>query len=154
MRRSLIVNNLQLKDLPAAPYGVFPSLPSSSKGYISPLSPVLPLAKAETNVLHHFQLECDAITNARKLVYDRMTQRVTARLPSLEMDTTPFHVDIQRTPRRCTNHLAYGNGSTLGLDSIEFLLLHGTDSTDPLLPPSEKGGNGGRLTPFAAQRRK
>jgi len=85
----------------------------------------LPNAKEEEAIaLQVFEEGCLRLTDARREVGDRMTERVTTRLASLGMEGSVFKVRLNEVGYGCSDHAAYGKGAVLGLDGVDFLLLH------------------------------
>lgn len=90
---------------------------------------LLPKAIAtEERALKDFSSACAGLTEERVAIAETLSRSVTERMPSLGMEQSAFRVDFQQA-RSCTDYSTYASGSTLGVDSVDFLLLHGK-STD------------------------
>jgi DNA repair ATPase RecN len=102
---------------------------------------LLPKAMAAEKVaLADFQHACLKLTEERRCIAKTLSASVTERLPFLGMGQSVFRVNLVDNARACTDFSAYATGSTtLGVDGVEFLLLHGDDtSTDST--GSRRGG--------------
>ena len=112
------------------------SLPSCHRGLRSELDgsvearTLLPKAKeTEENALEDFEYACGELSAERKVLCDRLSQLVTERLPSLGI-RSKFEVQLNALVQKCTDAAAYGDGSGLGLDSVDFMLYHEKSSSD------------------------
>eukprot|EP00550_Attheya_septentrionalis_P005935 CAMPEP_0198290640 /NCGR_PEP_ID=MMETSP1449-20131203/8430_1 /TAXON_ID=420275 /ORGANISM="Attheya septentrionalis, Strain CCMP2084" /LENGTH=807 /DNA_ID=CAMNT_0043989167 /DNA_START=219 /DNA_END=2642 /DNA_ORIENTATION=- len=86
---------------------------------------LLPKAqKDEEAALVVFQDICLKLSTARQAVADELSQSVSHRLPSLGMEGSEFKVQLHACVRQCTESSAYFKDSTIGLDSVDFLLQH------------------------------
>ena len=105
---------------------------------------LLPEAIAEEEeALKKFKAACSMLTEARQKVSRQLSLAVSQRMPSLGMERSTFRVDLQYGTRECTDASAYGANVILGVDSIDFLLLHGKvngDSNPSVNNSREKGG--------------
>lgn len=117
------------------------SLPSCHKALRSELDGsvearlMLPKAKAtEEAALEEYEEACAKLSAARKENCDRLSMAVTDRLPSLGI-LSQFEARLNASVQRCTDPGAYGEGSGLGIDSVDFLLQHQSSKGD-------KGVNG------------
>jgi DNA repair ATPase RecN len=99
---------------------------------------LLPKAMAAEKVaLADFQHACSRLTEERRCIAKTLSASVTERLPFLGMGQSVFRVSLVDNARACTDTSAYVTGSTtLGVDAVEFLLLHGDDTST--------GGTGSR----------
>lgn len=81
----------------------------------------------EEIALKHFERSCAELTDAREKVADMLSESVMQCLPSLEMEQSVFHVQLDQSTRlQCTSPSAFGIGSGLGLDTVNFFLQHKT----------------------------
>ncbi len=84
----------------------------------------LPKAKEEEQIaLRDFQDACKQLTSERLKVSNALTKSVSERLPSLGMEGSRFQVELKSSIERCSES-SYTQGGVLGVDSVEFLLLH------------------------------
>jgi DNA repair ATPase RecN len=93
---------------------------------------LLPKAMAaEKLALAAFQRACLRLSEERRCIAKTLSASVTERLPFLGMGQSVFRVDLLDNARACTDTSAYAAGSsTLGVDAVDFLLLHGDDTTN------------------------
>jgi DNA repair ATPase RecN len=107
---------------------------------------------AEAEALDNFQAACSMLTSARQKVAKQLSVAVSRRLPSLGMDGSTFVVDFHKATRKCTDISAYAANARLGVDSIDFLLLHGlTNDSDGVRDTAEKSSNkGGKVDVVAS----
>jgi len=120
----------------ARKHGMTPlALPACHKALMSELDGnvearrLLPEAiAAEAEALKKFEAACSMLTSARQKVAKQLSVAVSRRLPSLGMEGSIFRADLHAATRNCTDVSAYAANARLGVDSIDFLLLH--DTTD------------------------
>jgi DNA repair protein RecN (Recombination protein N) len=107
---------------------------------------------AETEALDKFESACGMLTSARQKVAKQLSVAVSRRLPSLGMGGSAFVVDFHKATRNCTDISAYAANARLGVDSIDFLLLHGsTNESDGVKDTVEKSSNkGGKVDVVAS----
>lgn len=112
------------------------SLPSCHKALRSELDGsvearlMLPKAKAsEEAALKEYEEACAELTAARQENCIQLSKGVTDRLPSLGI-LSRFEVRLNASVQRCTDPGAFGEGSGLGIDTVDFLLQHQTSSND------------------------
>jgi len=85
---------------------------------------LLPQAKAkEKDALIAFDLACGDLTAARQSLCNCLSTAVTGRLPSLGI-RSHFEARLNASIQKCTDSAAYGEGSGLGTDSVDFILRH------------------------------
>ncbi len=116
------------------------SLPSCHKALRSELDGsvearlMLPKAKAaEEAALKEYEEACAELTAARQENCIRLSKAVTDRLPSLGI-LSQFEVRLNASVQRCTDPGAFGEGSGLGIDTVDFLLQHQTVNDEGELP--------------------
>jgi len=89
---------------------------------------MLPRAKTKEKIaLDHFEQACKIMTDARSKVCAELSRKVTARLPSLGMNGSIFKAQRSDSTHSYTDLSVHGKGSILGLDKVDFLLLHGKE---------------------------
>eukprot|EP00978_Attheya_sp_CCMP212_P039455 scaffold205271_cov51-Attheya_sp.AAC.1 len=106
---------------------------------------LLPKAqKDEEAALVVFQDICLKLSTARQAVADELSQSVSNRLPSLGMEGSEFKVQLHACVRQCTESSAYSKDSTIGLDSVDFLLQHLGNAAEikgeNVRRPTQRGG--------------
>ena len=85
----------------------------------------LPKAKAmEKEALAEFKEACVELSGERLAIASRLTQSVTERIKSLGMEGSTFQVKLNAAVHDCTDSAAYVESSILGVDTIDFMLLH------------------------------
>eukprot|EP00566_Odontella_aurita_P004621 CAMPEP_0113586572 /NCGR_PEP_ID=MMETSP0015_2-20120614/34371_1 /TAXON_ID=2838 /ORGANISM="Odontella" /LENGTH=763 /DNA_ID=CAMNT_0000492023 /DNA_START=259 /DNA_END=2550 /DNA_ORIENTATION=- /assembly_acc=CAM_ASM_000160 len=103
-------------------------------------------AKASEEVaLQHFQHACDELTAARGEVAEMLSGSVMRYLPSLGMERSFFCAQLNGSVLKCTSASAFGIGSELGVDSVDFFLRHQLDApakcqSDEQVSPKSRGG--------------
>lgn len=106
---------------------------------------LLPKAIAEEErALVAFEEACAALSKDRQAVADELSQSVNKLLPSLGMDGSNFRASLETNVRACSDASTSATGSVLGVDSVDFLLLHGE------APTQEKDGRGGKVHEIAS----
>ena len=127
------------------------SLPSCHKALRSELDGsvearlMLPKAKAaEEAALVEYEEACAKLSAARKESCDRLSMAVTDRLPSLGI-LSQFEARLNASIQRCTDPGAYGEGSGLGIDSVDFLLQHQSSKGDEGINGDAGTARGGKL---------
>lgn len=127
------------------------SLPSCHKALRSELDGsvearlMLPEAKAaEEAALEEYEEACAKLSAARKENCDRLSVAVTDRLPSLGI-LSQFEARLNASVQRCTDPGAYGEGSGLGIDSVDFLLHHQSSEGDEGINGDAGTARGGKL---------
>jgi len=126
---------LEWKSL-ARKHGIHPStLPSCHRALESERNGnaeariVLPKAiEKEAEALAEFEIACSDLSTARQMAATALTECVSTRLPSLGMESSNFRVDLQTDARSCSESSAHSSNAILGVDSVDFVLVHG-DST-------------------------
>jgi DNA repair ATPase RecN len=78
---------------------------------------------AELRALERFHAACSMLSDAREKVTKQLSLAVDLRLPSLGMEGSSFSATL-RVARNCTDVSAYAANAMLGIDSVDFLLLH------------------------------
>jgi DNA repair protein RecN (Recombination protein N) len=84
----------------------------------------------EKEALGKFEAACSMLTSARQKVAKQLSMSVSHRLPSLGMEGSTFLVDLRACTRKCTDASVYATNARLGVDSIDFLLLHGMEGDE------------------------
>ena len=84
---------------------------------------------AELKALERFEAACSMLSNARQKVTKQLSLAVDTRLPSLGMEGSTFSAALSMT-RNCTDASAYAANAMLGIDSVDFLLLHGASDEE------------------------
>eukprot|EP00554_Chaetoceros_debilis_P008028 CAMPEP_0194078958 /NCGR_PEP_ID=MMETSP0149-20130528/5241_1 /TAXON_ID=122233 /ORGANISM="Chaetoceros debilis, Strain MM31A-1" /LENGTH=957 /DNA_ID=CAMNT_0038760315 /DNA_START=99 /DNA_END=2972 /DNA_ORIENTATION=+ len=85
----------------------------------------LPDAKLREQETHvEFQKSCKVLSEARAAIAGSLSLAVTERIKSLGMDGSTFQVILNTAVSDCADASAYADGSILGVDAIDFLLLH------------------------------
>jgi len=127
------------------------SLPSCHKALRSELDGsvearlMLPKAKAtEEAALKEYEEACAELTAARQENCIRLSKGVTDRLPSLGI-LSRFEVRLNASVQRCTDPGAFGEGSGLGIDTVDFLLQHQTSYDEGELTNGRDTARGGKL---------
>ena len=127
------------------------SLPSCHKALRSELDGsvearlMLPKAKAtEEAALKEYEEACAELTAARQENCIRLSKAVTDRLPSLGI-LSQFEVRLNASVQRCTDPGAFGEGSGLGIDTVDFLLQHQTSNDERELTNGSDTARGGKL---------
>jgi DNA repair ATPase RecN len=94
----------------------------------------LPRAKEdETFAFEDFSFAYHELFSSRMCVCNNLTRSISDRLPSLGMDDSTFQAQLVN----CTD-FATSNGSQLGIDRVDFLLLHGKSGTSENMLSKEK----------------
>ena len=128
------------------------SLPSCHKALRSELDGsvevrlMLPKAKAaEESALKEYEEACANLSAARQENCVQLSMAVTDRLPSLGI-LSQFEARLNASVQRCTDPGAYGEGSGLGIDSVDFLLRHQSSKVDDEVTGGEDtAARGGKL---------
>jgi DNA repair ATPase RecN len=104
--------------------------------------PLLPnVMAAEKMALADFQHACFRLTEERRCIAKTLSASVTERLPFFGMGQSVFRANLVDNARACTDTSAYATGSTtLGVDTVEFLLLHGDYATTSSTSSSSGSG--------------
>ena len=105
---------------------------------------------AESEALAKFQAACSMLTSARQKVAKQLSIAVSRRLPSLGMEGSTFCADLHAATRKCTDVSAYSANARLGIDSIDFLLLHGTSNEAHAVKTKESSNKGGQVDVVAS----
>ncbi len=92
---------------------------------------LLPQAKEkEKAALSKFVDACKDLSMARFEVCASLTKSVTARLKDLGMEGSSFTSQLNKNIYKCTDSVAYSDGATLGIDSVDFILTHRNSGQD------------------------
>jgi len=126
---------LEWKSL-ARKHGIHPStLPSCHRALESERNGnaeariVLPKAiEEEAEALAEFEIACSDLSTERQMAAKALTECVSIRLPSLGMESSNFRVDLQSDARTCSEPSAYSSNAILGVDSVDFVLVHGAST--------------------------
>jgi DNA repair protein RecN (Recombination protein N) len=78
--------------------------------------------------LASFQKACSELTEERLRIAIQVAQSVSQRLPSLGMENSRFEVMVNSNHRKCTDRSVYSSESPLGVDDVDFLLIHSAAS--------------------------
>ena len=85
----------------------------------------LPKAKSEEQEsLTSFEALSNELSRERLGVALNLSHCVTGRMKSLGMEGSTFEVNLKAGVRSCTDSAAFAENSILGIDSVDFLLLH------------------------------
>jgi DNA repair ATPase RecN len=115
------------------------ALRAELSGSVRALS-LLPAAIAEEEAaLQAFEAACTDISRHRADAAARLSTAVTSRLSSLGMDQGVFEARLNPQAKKCTDAGVYNapSGSTIGLDSVEFIL--GLDRSKTIQTTQERG---------------
>ena len=99
------------------------SLRNELDGNVEIMSRLPKAIEEEQIALRDFQDACKQLSCERLKVSNALTKSVSERLPSLGMEGSKFQVELKSSIEKCSES-SYTQGGILGVDSVEFLLLH------------------------------
>ena len=86
---------------------------------------LLPKAIAEEKAAHDaFEIACVTLSMLRQNVSNSLSASVSKRMPSLGMEGSTFEVQTRSDVRRCSDFSCYGASGVVGLDALDFCLIH------------------------------
>ncbi|EED92241.1 predicted protein [Thalassiosira pseudonana CCMP1335] len=101
---------------------------------------LLPEAEKEERVaLKNFSLACKELSDARNVVATNLSEAVSQILPSLGLEGTSFQVQLKQ--RQGGFEDPYFGADNVGVDLVDFLLLHQKSNTGGQIDESQRGGN-------------
>ena len=101
---------------------------------------LLPEAEKEERVaLKNFSLACKELSDARNVVATNLSEAVSQILPSLGLEGTSFQVQLKQ--RQGCFEDPYFGADNVGVDLVDFLLLHQKSNTGGQKDESQRGGN-------------
>lgn len=81
----------------------------------------------EATALELFEAACSELSVARQKVAGCLSASVTDRMPSLGMEGSRFEVELLVGARRCTDESVYQASNIMGIDKVDFRLIHATE---------------------------
>jgi DNA repair ATPase RecN len=132
----------------ARKHGIAPTtLPSCHKalqnernGNVEALQLLPASIEQEAQAFVSFRDACELLTIERRRVAERLSEVVTDRLPCLGMEGMALQVEVSEV-RRCDEPSAYGTGSVLGTNEVDFWLVSALSSANAT------GTNANRVVP-------
>lgn len=101
---------------------------------------LLPKALAcEAAAQNAFEMACVALSKERKKVGILLSASVTKRMPSLGLEGSKFEVQTRSDSGRCVHPSCFAASSPVGIDLVDFLLIHEVDGDTEDHKP--RGGN-------------
>jgi DNA repair ATPase RecN len=92
---------------------------------------LLPQAKEEEKeALLYFEQACAKLSVERLNIADNVGRSISQRLPSLGMDNSRLEVVVSTGNKQCTDQTVYSSGSVLGVDDVDFALIHSASSSN------------------------
>lgn len=102
----------------------------------------LPKANAmEEEALKEFVEACIDLSNERLALASKLSLSVSDRIKSLGMEGSTFEVNLRAGSHQCNDSAAFSENSILGVDTIDFLLLHRQINTINGSIPRKYGGD-------------
>jgi DNA repair ATPase RecN len=100
---------------------------------------------AEKEALNELTQACQALSQARRQVANRLSASITKRLPLLGMESSTFEAKVDATHQP--------SGSSIGVDGVDFMIYHNrsnkVNGQDPQ-PQSSSSSRGGKIDVVAS----